>query len=186
MPQILPQQLYQISSGDERAFRRMIHLFGDRLFQFAFSMVKNREDAEEIISDVFLKIWQLRQQLPESESFTFYLYRAVKHTSLNYLNKTKRKKESELMFFLEAGKSCCLSPEDIVISNENLSAIQQAINSLPARCRQVFILVKEDELTYQQVAELLNISPATVNVQMTIAVKKMWQTLNPSIQRSHS
>ena len=55
MPQILPQQLYQISSGDERAFRRMIHLFGDRLFQFAFSMVKNREDAEEIISDVCLK-----------------------------------------------------------------------------------------------------------------------------------
>lgn len=186
MQQILPEQLYQISSGDEGAFRQMVHLFGDKLYQFAFSIVKNREDAEEIISDVFLKVWQLRQDLPECEYFTFYLYRAVKHTSLNYLHKTRRKKESELMFFLEARKSCCQSPEDIIISNENLSAIQQAVNALPARCRQIFILVKEDCLTYQQVAELLGISPATVNVQMTIAVKKMWFSLNPSVQRSHS
>lgn len=186
MQQILPEQLYRISSGDEDAFRQMVHLFGDRLYHFAFSIVKNREDAEEIISDVFLKIWQLRQQLPESESFNFYLYRAVKHTSLNYLSKTRKKRESEIMFFLEASKSCCQSPEDIIISSENLSAIQKAINSLPTRCRQIFVLIKEDELTYQQVAELLNISPATVNVQMTIAVKKMWNTLNPEVQRSHS
>ncbi|HEX5552961.1 MAG TPA: RNA polymerase sigma-70 factor [Chitinophagaceae bacterium] len=182
----LQQQLYLISKGDENAFREMVHLYGDRLYQFVMNMVKSPMDAEEIISDVFLKVWQLRRHLPDAEKFPFYLYRAVKHTSLNYLKKKNRKKEVESAYFIEVEKDLLQNPEDIIISKENLGHIRQAINTLPQRCRQILMLVKEDNLSYRQVAELLDISTATVNVQMTIAVKKLWHTLDPSRQGSHS
>lgn len=182
----LSQELYYVSLGDEQAFRRVVHHFGDRLMLFAFAIVRNTEDAEEIISDVFLKIWQLREHLPESSQFTFYLYRAVKHTSLNCLKKRTRKREVEVNFYVEAVKEYSRTPEDMIISKENMANISLAINALPTRCRQVFMLVKEDGLSYQQVGELLDISPATVNVQMTIAVRKLWQTLDLTLQRSHS
>lgn len=182
----LPQELYYISLGDEQAFRRVVQHFGNRLYQFAISIVKNSQDGEEIISDVFLKIWQLREHLPDSQQFSFYLYRAVKHTALNYLKRKNRKKEVEVAFYVDAVKEIAQTPEDLVISKENIANIRLAINTLPTRCRQIFVLVKEDGLSYQEVAELLDISPATVNVQMTIAVKKLWQTLDLALQGSHS
>lgn len=178
--------LRAISNGDEHAFRQVMHRFGDRLYQFALGIVKTPQDAEEIVSDVFLKIWHLRKQLPESEQFPFYLYRAVKHTSLNYLKKKTRKKEVEAAYTLQAVPYLSRTPEEMVISKENLLQINQAINDLPLRCRQVFILVKEDRLSYRQVAELLDISTATVNAQMTIAVKKIWHSLDAALQESPS
>lgn len=182
----LSQELYYVSLGDEQAFRRVVRYFGDRGYQFALSLVRSPQDAEEVIADVFLKIWQLRDHLPDASQFPFYLYRAVKHTSINYLKKRSRKKEVEAAFYIDAQKTHDGSPEDMVISKENMNNIQLAINTLPARCRQIFLLVKEDGLSYQEVAELLDISPATVNVQMTIAIRKLWQTLDLSLQRSHS
>lgn len=142
-------------------------------------------DAEEIISDVFLKVWRLRQQLPTADKFPFYLYRAVKYTALNYVKKKNRKREIEGAYHIQAKEFATQTPEDVVISKENLRFINEAVNALPLRCRQVFMLVKEDRLSYAQVAELLDISPATVNVQMTIAMKKLWQILDPSRQSSH-
>lgn len=182
----LSQELYYISLGDEQAFRRVVLHFGDRLAHFAFAIIRNVPDSEEIVSDVFVKIWQLREHLPDASQFTFYLYRAVKHTSLNYLKKRTRKREVEVNFYVEAVKTYNRTPEDMVISKENMENINMAINALPTRCRQVFMLVKEEGLSYQQVAELLDISPATVNVQMTIAVRKLWQTLDLTLQSSHS
>jgi RNA polymerase sigma-70 factor (ECF subfamily) len=186
MDQSLPEQLCYLSQGDESAFRWIVNHFGDRLYQFALGMVKSHHDAEEVVSDVFLKIWQLRKHLPDSEQFLFYLYRAVKHTSLNYLKKKNRKSEIEGLYTIGAAENNIRTPEDMVISKENIANIQDAINALPARCRQIFVLVKEDDLSYRQVAELLDISPATVNVQMTIAMKKLWQALDIALQRSHS
>lgn len=185
MTDALPNQLALIACGDETAFRAVMHSYGERLYQFALSMVKNPLDAEEVISDVFLKVWKLQKCLPEAEKFSFYLYNAVKHTALNYVKKKNRKRETEGGYYIQVKADVSRTPEDIVISKENIRFIREAVNALPLRCRQIFMLVKEDRLTYQEVAELLEISPATVNVQMTIAVKKLWQILDPSRQGSH-
>lgn len=180
------QYLNLISLGDEQAFRRLVCFFADRLYQFALSLVKSPQDAEEIVSDVFLKVWQLRKQLPaDANEFLYYLYKAVKNTSLNYLKKKNRKKEIETTFcVINAVKEAGQSPEEMIICKENLAHIQHAVNSLPSRCRQIFLMVKEDNLSYQQVAALLDISPATVNVQITIAIKKIWKTLSLSLQET--
>lgn len=174
----LSEKLKKVAEGNEKAFRQVVRLYYDRLYQFAFGIIKNSEDAEEAIYDVFFKVWQLREQLPAERSFTSYLYKAVKNTSLNYLKKKHRKEEVESIYKIEPGDIGLQSPEELIISEETLKHIRKAINTLPLRCRQIFILVKEDGLSYREVAELLEISPATVNVQMTIAVKKLWKALD--------
>lgn len=73
-----------------------------------------------------------------------------------------------------------------MISKEHLDLIQAAIRSLPPRCRQIFVLVKEEGLSYEEVATLLDISKATVNVQMTLALKKMWLSLGTTLLYSYS
>ncbi len=183
----LGPQLLQISLGNEKAFRQIVHQFGDRLFQFAFQMVSNREDAQEIISDVFLKVWQLRQQLPPADRFVYYLYKAVKNTGLNYLKKNNRNKAIATdLYQVAPSLNASQTPEDYIISEENLNHIRNAINGLPPRCRQIFLLIKEDQLSYKQTAELLDISEATVNVQITIALKKINTALIPSLQKIYS
>ena len=180
-------QLQHLSAGNEKVFRQIVHQFGDKLFQFAFQMVQNREDAQEIISDVFLKVWQLRGQLPASDRFVFYLYKAVKNTGINYLKKSNRKRSMEAEWYhVTPVLDRNLTPEDHIISAENLHCIQQAINALPPRCRQIFLLIKEDRLSYRQTAELLDISEATVNVQITIALKKISSALKPTLQSIYS
>lgn len=176
---LLKEQLEKIALGDEDAFRSLVLSFSNRVCHYALSLTDNKEDAEEIVSDVFLKVWQLRQALPPSGQFAYYLYKAVKNTSLNYVHKRKNIQQ-HLDAFRLCGAHAQLpnTPMNILISTENIRKIEQAINSLPQRCRQIFIMIKKEGMTYQQVAALLDISPATVNAQMTIAIKKMWQLLS--------
>lgn len=170
----LSQKLQHISDGDEEAFRQLVTQFSDRLFQFALQIVKNREDAEEVISDVFLKVWLLRARLPHADRLIFYLYKAVKNTGLNYLKKSNRKRIlEEDLYYVRTSAQVTHTPENHIISEENVACIREAINQLPPRCRQIFILIKVDRLSYKQTAELLDISEATINVQMSIAFKKL-------------
>lgn len=179
----LSEQLQNIALGNEQAFRWIVQYFGKRLYPFAVQIVRNREDAEEVVSDVFLKVWNRREQLPSADGFAYYLYKAVKNTSLNYLKKSKRKKEVEAdLFHIRPSVNKMQNPEEWIISQENLRRIHHAINDLPPRCRQIFLLVKEDQLSYKQAAELLDLSEATINVQVSIAIKKISMALKPILQ----
>lgn len=179
MDHSLPQLLLKISGGDENALGILIREYSDKMYRFARSLTKNSDDAEEIVFDVFMNLWKLKDKLPPAEHFVHYLYKAVKNTSLNYLKKRTLQEgdQAGTEYILEAAIDKSLTPEEMVISKENLMAINQTINSLPVRCRQIFMLVKEDGLSYSEVGDLLDISPATVNVQITIALKKIWQEL---------
>lgn len=172
-------------TGDIRSFKCMMNEFGSSLHYFADSIVGNLQEAEEIVSDVFIKIWQQRENLPPPDNIKFYLFKAVKNTSLNYL-KSKGRRAANLAAWELQVNLREQNPEEIMISKEDVTSIRSVIGQLPPRCRQIFILVKEDGLTYEQVAHLLDISKATVNVQMTLALKKIWGALNTALKVSHS
>lgn len=174
-----------LTMGDEKAFKAFMTEFSASLHHFAFSMVGDSREAEEIVSDVFVKIWQQRERLPV-EGFKYYLYKAVKNTALNYLKRSGRQAAHRVAWEVQVNRTPTPTPEELFISKEHLGMIRQAIQGLPPRCRQVFILVKEEGLSYEEVASLLEISKATVNVQMTIAVKKIWNTLDPVLNISRS
>ena len=168
------------------SFKRLMRSYGPSLHYFAGSIVENQQEAEEIVADVFIKIWQQRGSHPAPDNTKLYLLKAVKNTALNYLKSKGRRAAHEAVWEVQVNNLHARNPADILISKEELRSIQAIINSLPPRCRQIFVLVKDEGLSYQEVAQLLDISKATVNVQMTLAMKKIWGALTPSLKVSHS
>jgi RNA polymerase sigma-70 factor (family 1) len=169
-----PAFLQQIAAGDETAFRQVYLSFYKRLYQFALAIVKTREPAEEIVEDVFIRIWQQREGLPSIRNLRIYLYTATKNTALNYLSKKARESITEPFDHIQIElNGSAVNPEQILITAEMYKKVQKAVEALPPRCKMIFKLVREDGLRYKEIAEILNISVNTIDVQMAIAVKRI-------------
>jgi len=169
-----PQLLDLVSAGDQTAFRQLYIHFYKRLYHFALSLVKTREPAEEIVEDVFVRIWQQRENLPTIRNLRVYLYTATKNSSLNYLSQKARQSITEPFDHIHIGLNpSAVTPEQILITAEIYQKIQQAVEALPPRCKMIFKLVREDGLKYKEIAEILNISVNTIDAQMAIAVKRI-------------
>ncbi|HWK06303.1 MAG TPA: RNA polymerase sigma-70 factor [Puia sp.] len=170
--------LQQIAAGDEGAFRQVYLSYYKRLYQFALAIMKTREPAEEIVEDVFIRIWQQREELPTIRNLRVYLYTATKNTALNYLSKKARESITEPFDHIQIElNGSAVNPEQILITAEMYKKIQKAVEALPPRCKMIFKLVREDGLRYKEIAEILNISVNTIDVQMAIAVKRIASAL---------
>jgi RNA polymerase sigma-70 factor (ECF subfamily) len=167
---------------DETAFKEFYKENVFKLFQFAFAFARNKELSEEIVNDVFLKLWQRRNKISGIKNINVYLYVSVKNTAFNYLRKTSPKKNIDIEEI--SADHFYLSPdqEQILITDELKRLIEQSINQLPPKCKLVFKLVKEDGLSCTEVATILGISYKTVTTQLTIALKKLELLLQPSLK----
>ena len=169
-----PALLARIASGDEAAFRQVYVFYYKRLYQFAYALVKTREPAEEIVEDVFVRIWQHREEIGSIHNLRVYLYTAIKNSALNYLSQKARQSITEPFDHIHIGmESPAGTPEQILITAEIQQKIQLAVEALPPRCKMIFKLVREDGLKYKEIASILNISVNTIDAQMAIAVKKI-------------
>lgn len=174
---------HQIASGDESAFNQLFRCLYIRLVDFAANMLKARPPAEEIVNDVFVKLWQRRQYLPEVQKLKVFLYVAVKNGCYNYLR-------SNSLWSVTVGIDQVASitslqdPEADMAFRELQHRLNTIIAALPEQCRQVFRMVREDGLKYKEVAEVLQISPRTVETQLFRAIKKIRQELEHSFSSS--
>lgn len=173
------QLLQKIRDGDQGAFKQLYHLLFFRLYQFAYSFLRSKESAEEVVNDVFIRLWQKRADLGEIKRIQVYLYVAVKHASLNYLRDNKLRTPVSVDELEVSHLRLGPNPESILITREIQGLIREAIEGLPARCKLIFKLVKEDGLSYKEVADLLDISVKTVDTQLYLALKKLSQSLLP-------
>ena len=162
---------------DERAFKQFFNLFAGRLYQFSFSFVKNKSVAEEAVSDVFFKIWLNRTELVNIQNIKAYLFKATYHTSLNYLDEQKKRKAislDDLEVVLGVDLIC---PETELIQKELKTILEQAIEDLPPRCKMIYKLAKVEQMKYLEIGELLEISVKTINHQLSIALRKIGETI---------
>ncbi|GAB3425522.1 RNA polymerase sigma-70 factor [Niabella aquatica] len=159
---------------DQLAFAELYRHYLPGLLSFVDSIVKDRQQAEEIVLEVFTKLWENRKTITEVKSLSSYLYTACKYTSISFLRKQKHWEFDEIT---ESASWSLLTPESQLISKENQHLINDAINNLPAKCRLIFRLVKEEKLMYTEVAELLDISVKTVEAQVYIATRKLIEIL---------
>jgi RNA polymerase sigma-70 factor (family 1) len=157
----------------ELAFEELYKRHFIRLFRFCYSIVHQKEPAEEIVNDVFLKLWQKRAVQPPITNPGLYLYISVKNRSLNYLRDKASVHVEELSERCNAYIRFEATPESLFLGAETLQRIRTAINQLPPRCRLIFSLVKEDGLKQKEVARLLDLSIKTVEAQLAIALKKL-------------
>ena len=169
-------------SEDIKAYKELYLLMFDSLFQFSYSFVKSKQVAQELVSDVFIKLWQIRSQLNTIDNLKPYLFGITKNFSLSYLARTSKNlsiqfddidlDEIDIESLIEFK-----NPEDLYISKETIKNIIQAIQGLPPQCQIIFSLVKVEGLKYKEVARLLNISVFTVRNQVAIATKKIEDAL---------
>ena len=160
-------------TDDEIAFRQLFDLFTPGLLRFSFSILKTKELSEEVVSDVFFKVWVQRHKMSGIENFKAYLFTCSRNTALNYLDKEKRNKAiqlEDLSVSLPINEIC---PESELISKELKEAIGRAIDHLPERCKLIYSLAKIEQLKYKEIAQILDISVKTIDHQLTIAIKKI-------------
>lgn len=171
---------------DEVSYKKIFFLFFLPLKSFSFSIIKSKELAEEIVSDILIEIWAKRKRLAEIEDLKMYLYISVRNASLRKLQQNKK----SIIFSLDEVQvefsSAYENAENILLTQELSEKIDIAIQQLPMRCKLIFKLAKEDKLKYKEIAALLNISVKTIDHQISIALKKIAEALHISIKRPSS
>ena len=168
---------------DALAYKELFLLYHAKLLSFATTIIHSHESAEEVVSDVFLKLWSRRTMLPQVENLHLYIYIITRNLSINRRLRQKREQFFSLDEVQVDIPSLHLNPEEMMITAEMLKRIRSVIGELPARCRLIFKLVKEDGLKYREVAELLDLSQKTIENQMTIALKKIGQSIQFSLPK---
>jgi RNA polymerase sigma-70 factor (ECF subfamily) len=167
----------QLKHHDEARFRELLDQYFLRLRRFAASFLKEDALAEEIVMDVFLKLWERREKLDQIENLTTYLFVAVRNLCYNFLRKSHQSHTNSLEDLEVELVRYENTPEDDLISEQTLETLNSAVEKLPAKCKMVFKLLREEGLSRKETAQVLGISVNTVDNQIAIAVRKIGETL---------
>ena len=164
--------LSKIAKGDAGAFRRFYDIHSGTVHHYACYFIHSEEIREEIVSDVFLNLWLRKEKLTEIENLDAYLFIVTRNKALNYIDKKARITESitDLALEIQTDKT---DPEEILLSKELEKLINSTIEKLSERCRIVFLMSREENLRYREIAERLAISEKTVHIHMVVALKKI-------------
>ncbi|MCK9410817.1 MAG: RNA polymerase sigma-70 factor [Prolixibacteraceae bacterium] len=169
--------IVSLQSGSITAFEGLFEYYSQKLYRFALSYLKLDNDAEDIVQEVFIKIWQNRSSLKSETSFQSYLFTIAFHA----IQKNFRKKLLQQKFQLELFE--LLNTEDSTLEVQLnfevlLSKLNQLINQLPARRKEIFIKRKKEGKSIQNIASEMGISEKTVENQITQAMNFLRRSFN--------
>lgn len=158
---------------DEQAYKKLFFHFHSPLHRFAYNIVQNIELAEEIVSDVMMRVWDMGSKLAQVDKLNSYLFTAIKNAALTQLAKNKLQEVGidEWVENTVADKED--TPENRLLLSEIELKIESAVTSLPPQCQLVYRLIKEEGFSHKQVCAILEISQNTIETQMRIALKKI-------------
>ncbi|QIK54880.1 RNA polymerase sigma-70 factor [Dysgonomonas sp. HDW5B] len=165
------------------SFRLLYNHYYTKLFRQALYYLNNNPDyAQEVVADVFVALWQSRKILDTITDPDAYLFIALKHAAARYVEKNYRKKTELLIENLPDNNYSSSDETDFdILDIELQTKYKQALEKLPPRCAEVFRLVREERKKYSEVAEMLGISPKTVDNQMNKAVKLLYEELKENL-----
>ena len=175
--------LTKISECDcSGSFRIVYDYYYNRLFRQALYYLNNNPDcAQEVVSDVFIAIWQGRKALKNVANPDAYFFIALKHAAARYVEKNFKQNHELLTENLPDINTADNKSDDEIIEKELQEKYKEALSNLPPRCAEVFRLVREEKKKYSEVAEILGISPKTVDNQMNKAVKLLYEKLKDNL-----
>jgi RNA polymerase sigma-70 factor (ECF subfamily) len=173
-PEEMTRLQQQMGAEDgQRALEKLYIFLYPPLHRFACSLTGQPEVAEEIVEDIFIRLWENRSTAGDIKNLRVYLYVAARNRALNYLDWKSKDIISYFETYPEDIPAPADTPERLMMTKEMASRISSAVGALPPKCRIIFKLVREEGLKYREAAEVLNISPRTVDTQMSIALKKI-------------
>lgn len=167
----------RVVEGDEGAFGELFLALCDKLCVFAEMYVGSRHVAEEIVDDVFLKLWSERARLRVHGSVRNYLYVAVRNSAMNYLSHRKVERRYTESLGRDDGwlsRHDVNDGEDRVRSEELSLRVRRAIDALPERARQTYLLYYQHHLSYAEVAAIMGVTAKTVENQLSRSLKALW------------
>lgn len=165
----------KIIAGNHIAFEILFKTYSQRLIYFSRRYVIDKQTAENIVQNVFLRIWQNKESLDPTKNVQSYLFTAVKNESLKQLRHLSvEKKQQENVSRLSIVEP---TPDETIDKKELSEELNNAINDLPEKCREIFYMSRFDQLKYSEIADVLGISIKTVETQMGRALKKLREQL---------
>lgn len=167
---IEPKILKELKKGDHAAFQQIFERYSKQLFQFSISYLKSKEAAEDIVQEVFLKIWNNRAEIKTDTSFQSYLFTITLNSVRKYFGKLSKLNElkHEILVDLTTQKPELDTRGDYQIL---LDKLEELISQMPEKRRRVFILKKIEEKSQKEIAEELNITTKTVEYHIAEAMK---------------
>jgi RNA polymerase sigma-70 factor (family 1) len=169
--------LQALIKGREEGLEFFFQHYYTRLYYFATALLNDECLAQEITSDAFTKLWQIRQSLEAEGSIKAWLYSSVRNASIDHLRKVKRLRVSESG--LESATTIEQSVLHTIIQTETIDHIVQTIGKLPPQCRRIFRLFYLQGKSYNEIARELNLSPQTVRNQKQRATKLLRKMILP-------
>lgn len=160
--------ILQLKEGSSGAFQVLFDRYGKRIHQFSIGYLKNVQEAEEIVQEVFLKIWNVREELKSDKSLDSYVFTIAKNAILNTIRKSKNEQLYLDYAKLYPGKNILLDDELNFLELER--AYKQSIEQLSPKRKQIFLLSREENRSNAEIAAQLGISVKTVENQMTSAL----------------
>lgn len=169
-----------IKAGEHTAFALLFHQFKEVLYRHAFQILRDMDDTEDIIQELFTEIWEKRMQLPEDANVSSYLYRATRNKVLNKLNRDKVV-DKYLDHVLQSKPLFHEQPDSGLLEKELRTIIEYEITQLPERMRLIFHLSRNEGLSHKEIAVLLHISEGTSKLQVSNALKILRGKLQQAI-----
>lgn len=157
--------------GDVSAFEKIYALYSRQVLNFAFSFSICMEDAEEVVQDTFVRLWDKRSCIDEHRSVEAFMFTIAKNLVIDKIRKIAVDQQQIRRYWVQREPLIEESIDDKVNGEELNSIIADIILTLPPKRRRIFELNRFHHLTYRQIAELLKVSPGTVEKQMNAALK---------------
>ena len=168
-----------VEHNDERAFSEFFDCYHTRLINLAMLFVPKYDQAEDIVSEVFLKLLSRKSDLLKLNNFNGYLFKMVKNKGLDFLKQRKKESGSVIIDDIKDYRTAeNIGPDRKIINDELMIKLNQSIQALPPKRRLVFKMIKDEHLTYRETAEILNISERTVEVHLNLAIKDLRKVLS--------
>jgi RNA polymerase sigma-70 factor (ECF subfamily) len=161
-----------IAGGDQKAFNRLFDQYRDQLFHYLQKITKSNETAEEIVLDVFVKIWTGRSILTEIDNFEAFIFQVAKNKGLDFLRQAQRSKLRQTALWNCIQASVRLeSADEKVLLEEIAQTVQQAVDRLSPQRKKVYQLSREQGFTYEQIGKRLHLSTHTVRNHLAASLQ---------------
>jgi RNA polymerase sigma-70 factor (ECF subfamily) len=161
----------QLKNGDMSAFDSIYKKYSVRIYSFVFGIIKSKDDAQDIVQEVFIKLWDKRESLKEHLSFKSYLFTIAYNTTISLIR--ARVKEKDFAAMVKSKQiPLNIDPANVQLEYTELKEkLEETINKLPKRQKQVYLLSRKEDLSYKQIAIKMGISVNTVENHMSKALR---------------
>jgi len=164
--------------SDEEAAREFFEIFHPKLVRFAVIYTSSLHDANELVADVFVKLFRNKSKLEEIKDIQYYLYKSVKNQCITYFKKRKNELSVNDIEWEETGYIYEIqNPESEFLTKELASEIEEIINGFPPKRKIIYKMVVIDGLKYKEAAEILDLSIKTIENHLSLAVKELRQKI---------